>query len=252
MDSNDVKNKSLYKALMILNCFTKKAELGVTEISDELGLYKSNVFNILDTFKKMDYIEQNEETGKYRLGISVLRLSRALGDSFSITKIALPYMQEIANQTNEKVYLGIPREDEVLYLDATYPSNDIKLMRSLLGETAKMYCTGIGKAMMAYLPERLVEEYLSKPLEKFTETTITDAEELRKELAVTKARGYAIDNMEHEFGVKCIGIPIFDKAGNIYAAMSISGPSLRFSSERIEELYRSTKDYIRIIEDRIV
>lgn len=252
MDNKDVKNKSLYKALLILNCFTKKGELGITEISEELGLYKSNVFNILDTFKKLEYVEQNEETGKYRLGIGVLRLSRALGDSFSITKIALPYMQEIANMTNERVYLGIPREDEVLYLDATYPSNDIGLMRSLLGETAKMYCTGIGKAMMAYLPQRLLRLYLEKPLERFTEMTITDADKLKEELALTRMRGYAIDNMEHEFGVKCIGIPIFDKAGVICAAISISGPSLRFSDERIEELYCSTREYIKIIQNRIV
>lgn len=252
MENADAKNKSLHKALLILNCFTEKQELGVTEISDKLGLYKSNVFNILDTFKKMDYVEQNEETGKYRLGIGVLRLSRALGDSFSITKIALPYMQQIANETNERVYLGIPREDEVLYLDATYPSNDIRLMRSLLGETAKMYCTGIGKAMMAFLPERVVEEYLDKPLERYTEMTITDPKELRKELAVTRARGYAVDNMEHEFGVKCVGLPIFDRAGNIYAAMSVSGPSLRFSNERIKELYDLVRGYIRIIQDRIV
>lgn len=252
MENTDVKNKSLHKALLILNCFTMKQELGVTEISDQLGLYKSNVFNILDTFKKMEYVEQNEETGKYRLGIGVLRLSRALGDSFTITKIALPYMQEIANKTNERVYLGIPREDEVLYLDATYPSNDVRLMRSLLGETAKMYCTGIGKAMMAFLPERLIEEYLQKPLEKYTEMTITNSEELKKELAITRARGYAVDNMEHEFGVKCIGVPIFDKTGNIYAAMSISGPSLRFSGERIEQLYNMVREYVRIIQDRIV
>lgn len=252
MNNEDVKNKSLYKALQILNCFTRKKELGVTEISEELGLYKSNVHNILDTFKKLEYVEQNEETGKYRLGIAVARLSRALGDSFSITKIALPYMQEIANISNERVYLGIPRGDEVFYLDATYPSNDIQMMRSLLGETAKMYCTGIGKAMMAYLPAGRVEGYLKEPLERFTETTIADPEKLREELQLIRNRGYAIDNMEHELGVKCVGVPIFDKNGNIYAAMSISGPSLRFTDERIEELYKMMKTYIRIIQDRIV
>ena len=87
-DNNEIKVKSLQKALEILNLFTVKPVLGVTEVSEYFGWYKSTVHNILCTLKSMEYLEQDEETGKYRLGIQVFNLSKALGDNYSITKIA--------------------------------------------------------------------------------------------------------------------------------------------------------------------
>lgn len=252
MDTNiEVKNKSIQKAVEVLNCFTKRSQLGVTEISEMLGLYKSNVHNILSTLKSLNYLEQNQETGKYSLGMGIFALSRALGDSFSITKIAMPYMQELSNRINERVYLAVPHLDEVLYLESIYPAESVNLMRSLLGEKAKMYCTGIGKAMLAYLPGATIREYLSRELVRFTENTLTDPEALQKELALVKAAGYAVDNMEHEYGIKCVAVPIFNQSGEVIAAMSASGPSLRFEEERIKELAELLQLYALKIEKRI-
>lgn len=250
-EEKEIKVSSLRKAITVLNCFTQTPKLGVTQISNMLGLNKSNVYNILSTYEAMGYLERDHETGKYQLGLGIFTLSRALGDSFSITKVAQPYMQELANLTNERVYLGVPHEDEVVYLEAFYPADKMSLMRSLLGERAKMYCTGIGKAMLAYLPEERIEEYSNRPLEAFTENTVTDSKILKEELAWIRKNGYAIDRMEHEFGIKCIGAPIFDKSGEICAAISISGPSLRFTDERIKQLYELLKKYIKIIQERI-
>ena len=95
-DNNEIKVKSLQKALEILNLFTVKPVLGVTEVSEYFGWYKSTVHNILCTLKSMEYLEQDEETGKYRLGIQVFNLSKALGDNYSLTKIAGPYLQELS------------------------------------------------------------------------------------------------------------------------------------------------------------
>ena len=87
---NEIKVKSLHKALEILNCFVGKDSLGVTEISERFGLCKSNVHNILYTFRQMGYLEQNEATGKYRLGMQIFVLCKGLSDSFPIARIALP------------------------------------------------------------------------------------------------------------------------------------------------------------------
>ena len=114
IDNSEIKVKSLQKALEILNLFADKPVLGVTEISEYFGIYKSTVHNILSTLKAMEYLEQDEETGKYRLGIQVFTLSKALGDTYSITKIAGPYMQELSNITTERVYLAVPYRVEVL------------------------------------------------------------------------------------------------------------------------------------------
>ena len=99
----EVKVKSLQKSLDILGCFVEKQPLGVSEISEKLGLYKSNVHSILMTFKAMDYLEQDPETVKFRLGTAVFALSRALRENLDITKIALPYMKEIAQEAGELV-----------------------------------------------------------------------------------------------------------------------------------------------------
>lgn len=247
----EVKVKSLQKALEILNCFTEKQPLGVTEISDKLELYKSNVHNILTTFTAMDYLEQDEETGKYKLGIGVFNLCRAIGDNYNILSIALPYMREIVKQVGEIAYLAVPYEDEVIYLDAVYPSETLRPLRSLMGERNKMYCTSVGKAMLANLPQELVDEFITKPKEQRTKNTITDSEELRKELQLTKERGYAFDNMELEYGIKCVGVPIFNRKGGLEGAMSISGPSLRLESQRVKEVSEILKGYAREIQKKL-
>ena len=251
MGEHEVNVKSLQKALEILNCFINKPRLGVTEISEMLDLNKSNVHNILSTFKSMNYLEKDEESGKYSLGIGVFELCQSAGDRFSIRNIVMPFMQEIADTTGEMVYLAVPHEDEVIYLEAIYPVESFNLMRVILGERARMFCTGIGKAMMAYLPDGIREEYITRDLPAYTENTITDKDKLREELQKTKLRGYAVDNMEHEFGVKCVAMPIFNRRGNIEAAISVSGPSLRFSTERIEEIAAVMNTYVKKIQERL-
>ena len=246
-----MKVKSLQKALEILNCFIVKPKLGVTEISEMLGLNKSNVHNILSTFKEINYLEQDEETGKYQLGVGIFALCQSVGDRFNVRKIVMPFMQEIADQTGEMVYLAVPHEDEVIYLDAMYPVESFNLMRVILCERAQMYCTGIGKAVLAFLPEMVRDAYINKELTAYTEHTITDRDELMEELRRTRERGYSVDNMEHEFGVKCVGMPIFNRKGAVEAAISVSGPSLRFSEERIEEIAGILKTYVEKIQERM-
>ena len=125
-------------------------------------------------------------------------------------------------------------------------------MRSILGERAQMYCTGIGKAMLANMNERTIEEYLAThELKAFTENSITDKEEFRQELLRIRQRGYAIDDMEHEFGIKCVAMPIFDRNRNVYAAISISGLAHHFTSEHIAEWAILLKKYISRIENRL-
>ena len=247
----EVKVKSLQKALYILNCFTRKSSWGVTELSEYLGLNKSNVHSILSTFTAMEYMRQDPETGKYHLGMAVYTLCYALGDELVIGNVALPYMQELSDWSGERVYLGIPHGDEVIYINSTYPEEIFSLMRTITGERARMYCTGLGKAMMAFLPEEELEGYLKRELPVCTEYTITEPEMLREELKRIRIRGYAIDNMEHEFGIKCVGMPIFNQQHKLEAAISISGPSLRLGDDRIPELARKLRETVDKIEKRL-
>lgn len=248
----DLKLKSVGKAFLVLECFIDKPTLGVSEISKKLGLYKSTVHSILTTLKSLGYLEQDPETGRYQVGIKIFELSRTVGNRYSIKNIAQPYLQELSNVTREKVYLGVPYEDRVLYLDAYHPEEDISLIRTILGERAFMYCTGIGKAMMANLPRDLVSKYLEGELIPYTEQTICDKETLMKELDNIKRNGFAVDNMEHEYGIKCVAVPVFNRRGALEGAISVSGPSLRFDDERIVELSELLKKYAARIQDKLV
>lgn len=251
VNSERIKNKSLKKSLDIMNCFVMKPSWGITEISEYLGLNKSNVHDIVSTLTAMGYLQQDEETSLYKLGMQVFALSRALGESFSIIKIALPYMQALSNLTDQSVYLAIPFESEVVYLEATYPADSINLMRTILGERAKMHCTGIGKAILANCSNDVIENYVSNDLTSYTEFTITDKCELLRELGIIRQRGYSIDNMEHEFGIKCVAMPIFDKTNSVFAAISISGSALQIEDDKIQKWALIMKEYVRKIEDRL-
>lgn len=249
--AEEIKVKSLYKALNILDCFAvERPELGITEISEQLGLYKSNVHNIVDTFVKAGYLEQNPENGKYRLGIKILELSNVISSNINFRKTILPYMQELADFTHETVYLGIPGEGEVIYLDASSPKHQLST-KSMLGVKAPLYCTGIGKAMLAFLPAEAVNSVVAKGLKKHTDHTITDADTLLTDLAEIRSREYSIDNMEHEFGIKCVGMPVLNKMKQVVAGISISGPSLRFNDDKIKEYALKLREAIRSIEDKI-
>ena len=241
----EYKVKSLAKAMRLLECFTsQKPELGITEIANMLDIQKSSVHNMISTFEDMGYVSQNKETGKYYLGVKLLQFSYIVNNHIGIRKYFLPYMKQIANELHETVFLGIPHELEVLYIESAYP-DESNGGRSIMGEKAPMYCTGLGKAMLAYLPNERLEACVNGQFIPFTERTLTSGEELRRDVEDTRARGYAIDNMEHEYGVKCLGMPVFGNDNRVVAAISISGPSLRFENDTLDYKAKRMQEILR-------
>ncbi|MFS0725212.1 IclR family transcriptional regulator [Paenibacillus sp. 1P07SE] len=220
--------KTLKKALDVLEIFSVSApELGISEIGEKLGLYKSNVHNIVSTFEQCGYIERNPESGKYRLGMKILELAFVINSSLGLHNMIYPPLSELSSEVNEVVYFAVPRIPHVLYLEGVYPANSYSV-RSMTGETAEMYCTSLGKAILAYLPpDEAMKAIGMQSMTAHTPNTITDRSALLHELDTIRSRGYSIDNMEHEFGIKCVGVPVFKRDGSLLGGMSISGPSLR-------------------------
>lgn len=252
-DNGKIKLKSVKKTFDVLNCFTEKQPLGVTEISEKLDLYKSNVHSILSTLLAMDYLEQDKESGKYYLGIGVVRLGRAVGDRYSFNNLVSIHMKQMAEAVGEIVYLTVPLRDMVYYLDTAFPDDGASyLVGSIRNATEKMHSTGSGKAMLAFMPDAYADEYMSKPLDALTEHTITDATALREELANIRKRGYATDNMETMIGISCVAAPIRNRVGSVLGALSISGPSPRFSDARVTELSAILLGHIEEIQKDIV
>lgn len=229
--------KSVARALDILQIVSShKQGIGVTNIAKQIDINKSSVYRILSTLAQYGYIEQDSETGKYKLGYKILEMSSKLLDSIDLRKEAAPFLMELEKYTNEVIHLVVYDQGEVVYIEKL-EGNETLRMHSRVGKRAPMHCTSVGKAILAQLPEHVVEEIIErKGLPAHTKYTITDREKFMEELKIIKERGYALDLQENEYGITCIAVPIFDHLGKVVAAVSISGPTMRMTSERLEHL----------------
>lgn len=241
-----VKIKSLQKAIHLLSCFTvEEPKLGVSELAKRTGLLKSSVHNMLTTLEACSMIERTSD-GKYTLGVRCLCLGsvyRMTRDSNKLIRTALTELSEI---TGETVNLAVCRDQDVIYLD------NIRVRASHLtldysGETAPLYCTGVGKSILAYLPRQRQEQVLNSKLVPYTQYTITDPEELARELVLIRERGYAVDRGEHEYDIACVAMPILNEFGAPVASVSVSGLEAHFTEEKIEEFCK----YLRKTAERV-
>jgi IclR family transcriptional regulator, KDG regulon repressor len=229
--------KSVSRALHIIDIVSSKKEgLGVTEIANQMDINKSSVYRILSTLVQYGYIEQDKETERYKLGYKFLEISSKLLESIDLRKEAKPYLRELEKETNEVIHLVVYDQGEVIYIEKLEGTETLR-MHSKVGKRAPMHCTAVGKAILAHLPLHTALEIIDrKGLPKHTDFTITDKNEFLKELEEVKQKGYALDLEENEYGIRCIAVPIFDYSGSVVAAVSISGPTIRMTDERIRTL----------------
>lgn len=220
--------KSLVKALQILELLSNgQKDYGISEIADSLDLYKSNVHQILNTFEQFNYVRKDPSNHRYSLSVHFLEIAHRISSRITNQEFIRDRLQALTDELGEITYYGVPDGSKVMYFSGAFPMSSVS-NQSVLGMTAPLVCTGIGKAILAYMPEEQIDELLSKPLEKFTDNTITDPDKLREELKKIRNNGYSVDNMEHEYGVKCVAVPVLNHLGQVQGAVSITGPSLRF------------------------
>jgi len=256
VEKNDIlpqgaKVKSLYKAIKLLDYFDNShPERGVSELAELSGLLKSSVYNIMSTYETCGILEKNPKTSQYRLGLKILALSNVLSQDDVFTGIIRPYMEELSEGTGETVFFATPYGNNIIYREATFPNHSISI-RTIKGVVAPMYCTGLGKAILSCMEDERTERVLTEKMEPFTPYTITDPQTFREEIKKTRERGYSIDNMEHEYGIKCISIPIKNGNDQLMGAISLSGPSLRFGDETIVEYANLLFDRAKRIQARI-
>ncbi|MGP4039427.1 IclR family transcriptional regulator [Gracilibacillus sp. D59] len=206
--------------------------LSITALSKEINLAKSTTHRLLRTLTARGYVQQDSQSGYYLLGIQCLVLASSLLNNMDIRTMAKDALHTLAKQSGEVVHLCIHDKNEVVYIDKVESDQTLR-MYSQIGRRALMHCTGVGKALLSgFTVDQLDNLITEKGLPEFTETTITDKVELEKELMRIKERGYAIDEQEHETGIRCIAAPIYDHDGNVIAAISIAGPADRVTIER--------------------
>lgn len=246
-----VKVKSLYKAILLLDYFNSShPERGISELAELSGMLKSSVYNIMSTYEACGIIEKNPKTSQYRLGLKILALSNVLSQDDVFWEIIRPYMEELSQETGETVFLATPYGNNIIYREAAFPNHSISV-RAIKGVVAPMYCTSLGKAILSCMDSEHTEQVIAEGMAPFTPYTITEPQEFREEVEKIRLQGYSIDNMEHEYGIKCVGVPIKNGNNQVIGAISLSGPSLRFNDDKILEYAGILIDRARRIRERI-
>lgn len=231
------------KAVRVLNVLSDGKPRTLTMLSKEMDINSSTTFRLLATLLSHDLVQLDEATGNYRLGLACLELSRAYHTGNAVRTAALAEMEALRDETKETVHLGILADMEVVYLEKLEGLFAIGLMSSRVGGRAPAYCTGLGKALLAYtIPDSQPGDLSEFKLKRYTDTTITRQGELAQELARIRRDGYALDRGEHELEVRCVAAPIFDQYGKTVAAISVSGPRDRIDPlHENRELIKRTK-----------
>ena len=226
--------QSVDRALDILEAFNySEEELGVTELSHKLNLHKNNVFRLLATLETRGYIEQEQKTGNYRLGIKIFEVANVFLHHLGLRRQARPILEELVNKCNETAYLAVTEGTDVVYVLMHETNHTVRVIPRL-GHRLPAYCTASGKVQLAFeSQDRLLQLFEDRPLRKLTHNTITELDRLREHLADVARQGYAVDNEELEDGVSCVAAPVRDYSHKVVAGVGLSGPVSRFSTERI-------------------
>lgn len=235
-DVSEVKVKTLQKALQVLECFsTTTPALGITQISQMLNMNKSNVHNIVSTFVDLGYMDRLDN-GKYSIGLKMLEYSYVVNENLGYVRAIYDILNSISQEAGEVVSFGIPSGDKVMYLYTAHPLSRLKFLpyRESLGETAPLYCTGIGKAILSHFPEETWLSKIPNERQKYTEKTVCDIDLILQDLHRCKERGYATDDEERRLGLRCIGVPIFNASNQLIGGMSMSGPLAAMIGENFQ------------------
>ncbi len=229
--------QSVDRALNILELLSDYDDgLGITEIGSMIGLHKSTVHRLLGTLMYKGFVIKDNKTNNYRLSLKMYELGSKKIESTNILKASKQYTKRLMKAVNEVVHLVIRDGTDIVYIDKVEADNTIS-MASKIGRRSPLYCTSVGKAIMSQLTEEEVEDIWSNSnIERLTKNTITDIKLFKEELELIKERGYAVDNEENELGVRCIGVPIFNRKSEIEGAISVSGPITRITENKVEDI----------------
>lgn len=225
--------RSLVHAMEVLEALGRNGEMGVTEISREIELSKTAVYNILSTFEARRMVNRDPETSRYRLGWRLYELGSELLRGNDLVALARDLLRELAQRTGETVLFGILDRTGVTYIDRVESERSIRMVAAP-GRQAPLHATASGKALLAHQPPEFVDEIVEAGLKRYTDETITDPKVLREELHRIVESGHAVCLREHEPEISSISVPIRDYSGEVVAALTIAAPAMRFAETERE------------------
>jgi DNA-binding IclR family transcriptional regulator len=227
----------LDRALAALEILANRdGECSLVDLCAEMKLHKSTVHRIAMVLEQHRLVDKNPANGRYRLGLRLFEFGSKAIAAVDLRGRARPYLDRLQRQFGETVFFCILDDGQVFYVEKVESQQSVRTACTV-GSRAPAYCTAVGKAMLAELPETEVNEVIRRwGLKAVTANTITTAAALKAELRAVSSRGYAIDNEEKEEGLRCVSAAVRGHSGKLFAAMSVSGPAFRMTKERIPEV----------------
>ncbi|MCL4515751.1 MAG: IclR family transcriptional regulator [Firmicutes bacterium] len=235
--------QSIRRAMALIETMAGEGpECSLGDLAQRLNLHVSTVHRLLTTLMSLGYVEQNPQDSRYRLGLKMVELGTMVLGQIELRREAAPYLKALSEKTGETANLIVLEQGEVVYIEKAESPASLRFFNRI-GKRAPAHCTGGGKALLANLPAAQVQGIIAeKGLPSLTSQTIVEEKVLWKELTGIKEAGYALDNEECEEGVRCVAAPVFNHMGVPVAAVSISGPTFRFSPAKMEEFVGLTRE----------
>ena len=242
---------SVSNAMRLLKVFTdEEYEIGISDLAKRLALAKSTVHRLATTLIEERILEQNAHDGKYRLGLLLFELGSLVRRKMDVSAEARPLLKALMEKTGETVHLAVLDHQSVLYINRIESRRAIR-MGFGLGTRAPLHCTAVGKALLAFQPEEVIEETIATGLPGRTAGTITNPKAFRQALAAIRARGYAIENEENEAGLRSIAAAVRNHAGYVIAAIGIAGPAHRMTKKVLLSYARDLVDATDAVSQRL-
>lgn len=225
--TTDKSISAVVRTMTVLEALSEGGFFSFETLSERIGLAKPTLFRFLKTLKSLGYVTQSEDS-KYSLSLKMLNVGSKALESMDLCEVSRSVIKRLATRFNETVHLAIMVDEKVAYIQKVESKYTIR-MYSTIGKQAPLYCTSLGKSLLAWAPNQndIIERINLIP---YTKNTIVTRINLELELAKTRERGYSLDNEEHESDIHCIGAPIFDYSGSPVAAISVAWPNFRYDT----------------------
>jgi DNA-binding IclR family transcriptional regulator len=233
---------ALERAITILETLaTSKRGLAASEIVRNLHLPKSTTHTLLLTLERRGYLHYNDQTHRYFFGVKLFSLANMVLGGIELRDRAAPMLKALMEICGLTVHMAILDVHDVVLVSKVEPPGLIKLA-TWIGKRMDAHCTGVGKALIAYLPDSKLDVLTAEHrLPRHNENTIASVRKLKLQLAEIRKLGYSLDDEEDELGLRCIGCPVFDHAGKVAAAISISGTVSQITPENLTKLAQKVK-----------
>lgn len=228
--------RAVDRALDVLLCFSNQTpELTMTQIAEQVGIHKSTAHRLLATLENKRFIQRDPDTGIYRLGIRLLQMAYLTLEQNDLRRLAVPFMHQLCDLYEENIDLAVLDNAEVVFINILEGPKRVKLAAAI-GQRLPAYATASGKAILGFLPEKLVWQILDRGMPQLTPYTLGSPEILLKDLSSVRELGFSISEQELEEQINAVAAPIFNQENHPVASIAVAGPAYRLTRQRMLEI----------------